>query len=201
MECEVNKSVARTPRLTTRYAELVAHPPFLFLSPHSRPLLLAFGTYREGTAAMSNAPDRFALFILGEGEKRVEVQEETQIENAVSVILNKEDHTMGNMLRHAVLAVPGVLFCGYKVPHPLEPRTLLRIQTDGRLTPIQALRTGCERIIAQINQVRSSFQTEVSIRMPGGAGVGNLEDLNGAHGGGAGGYGYGAQGGDGYVDI
>lgn len=101
----------------------------------------------------------------------------------------------------AVLAVPGVLFCGYKVPHPLEPRTLLRIQTDGRLTPIQALRTGCERIIAQINQVRSSFQTEVSIRMPGGAGVGNLEDLNGAHGGGAGGYGYGAQGGDGYVDI
>lgn len=49
--------------------------------------------------AMSNAPDRFALFILGEGEKRVEVQEETQIENAVSVILNKEDHTMGNMLR------------------------------------------------------------------------------------------------------
>lgn len=48
---------------------------------------------------MSNAPDRFALFILGEGEKRVEVTEETTIENAVTVTLNKEDHTMGNMLR------------------------------------------------------------------------------------------------------
>ncbi|PWN28465.1 RBP11-like subunits of RNA polymerase, partial [Jaminaea rosea] len=112
---------------------------------------------------MSNAPDRFALFILAEGEKRVEVQEETNIENAVTVVLNKEDHTMGNMLRHAVLAVPGVLFCGYKVPHPLEPRTVLKIQTDGRLTPVQALRTGCERIIAQINQVRTSFQTEVQV--------------------------------------
>ena len=48
---------------------------------------------------MSNAPDRFALFILGEGEKRVEVTEETTIENAVTVCLNKEDHKMGNMLR------------------------------------------------------------------------------------------------------
>lgn len=79
----------------------------------------------------------------------------------------------------AVLSVPGVLFCGYKVPHPLEPRTLLKIQTNGDLTPIQALRTGCERVIAQINHVRVSFQNEVQSQMPGidpltglGAGVG-----------------------------
>lgn len=51
------------------------------------------------TAIMSNAPDRFAFFMLGEGEKRVEVTEETTIENAVTVCLNKEDHTMGNLLR------------------------------------------------------------------------------------------------------
>ncbi|CAO1617844.1 unnamed protein product [Sympodiomycopsis kandeliae] len=126
---------------------------------------------------MANAPDRFALFILGEGEKRVEVTEETTIENAVTVCLNKEDHTMGNMLRHAVLSVPGVLFCGYRVPHPLEPRTMLKIQTNGDLTPIQALRTGCERVIAQINHVRMSFQNEVQVQMPGidpltGAGAG-----------------------------
>lgn len=48
---------------------------------------------------MANAPDRFALFILGPDEKRVEITEDTHIANAATVVLNKEDHTMGNMLR------------------------------------------------------------------------------------------------------
>lgn len=116
----------------------------------------------------------------------------------------------------AVLSVPGVLFCGYKVPHPLEPRTLLKIQTNGDLTPIQALRTGCERIIAQINHVRVSFQNDVQAQMPGvdpitgaGAGVGfgggyQISNAGGQRYPGAGGVGQ--QGGmgagaDSYVDI
>lgn len=32
---------------------------------------------------------------------------------------NKEDHTLGNMLRARLLQSPHVLFSGYKVPHPL----------------------------------------------------------------------------------
>lgn len=44
---------------------------------------------------------------------------------------------------------------------------MLKIQTNGDLTPIQALRTGCERVIAQINHVRVSFQNDVQAQMPG----------------------------------
>ena len=97
----------------------------------------------------------------------------------------------------------GVLFCGYKVPHPLEPRTLLKIQTDGRLTPIQALRTGCERVIGQINQVRTSFQTEVQVQVPGMGMPGGITSMDGINGsGGYGAYGgTGQGGGDAYVDI
>lgn len=51
---------------------------------------------------MSNQPDRFALFILGPEEKRVEISEDTIIPNAATVTLNKEDHTLGNMLRQCV---------------------------------------------------------------------------------------------------
>lgn len=112
---------------------------------------------------MSNQPDRFALFILGAKEKRVEIIEDTHIANAATVVLNKEDHTMGNMLRHSVLAVPGVIFSGYRVPHPLEPRTVLKIQTDGSLTPIQALKQGCEKVISQIGQVRSDFRNQCAL--------------------------------------
>ncbi|PWN87022.1 RBP11-like subunits of RNA polymerase, partial [Acaromyces ingoldii] len=109
---------------------------------------------------MANAPDRFALFILGPDEKRVEIQEDAHLANAATFVLNKEDHTLGNLLRHAVLAVPGVIFCGYRVPHPLEPRTVIKVQTDGSLTPVQALKAGCERVISQVGSVRSSWKHE-----------------------------------------
>lgn len=164
---------------------------------------------------MSNQPDRFALFILGPKEKRVEIVEDTHIANAATVILNKEDHTMGNMLRHAVLAVPGVLFAGYRVPHPLEPKTVLKIQTDGSLTPVQALRSGCEKVISQIGQVRSSFKAQCQLfedqgqNLSIGAGASNGRGLARQYG--TTGYGDGVYGGGdlgrqddegtGYVDI
>lgn len=35
---------------------------------------------------------------------------------------------MGNMIRHQLLKDPNVIFAGYKNPHPLEHKILLRIQ-------------------------------------------------------------------------
>ncbi|CAD6926325.1 unnamed protein product, partial [Tilletia laevis] len=46
-----------------------------------------------------NAPNQFELFMLMPGEKRVEIKEDTRIPNTVIVVLNKEDHTLGNMIR------------------------------------------------------------------------------------------------------
>jgi DNA-directed RNA polymerase II subunit RPB11 len=166
---------------------------------------------------MSNQPDRFALFILGDKEKRVEIVEDTHIANAATVTLNKEDHTMGNMLRHSVLAVPGVIFSGYRVPHPLEPRTVLKIQTDGTLTPIQALKQGCEKIIAQIGQVRHDFKVQCSLfedqsrtalpgssdpmGMGGRANLGTTSDYGEVYGGSYGDLGQREEEASGYVDI
>ncbi|KAL9932391.1 hypothetical protein V8E36_008870 [Tilletia maclaganii] len=122
-----------------------------------------------------NAPNQFELFMLLPGEKRVEIKEDTRIPNTVTVVLNKEDHTLGNLLRHAVLSQPSVLFAGYKVPHPLEPRTLVRIQTDGSKTPIQALRDACETLVASLGGLSNSWAEEVRVLRPSGgpgAGVG-----------------------------
>ncbi|KDN43546.1 RBP11-like subunits of RNA polymerase [Tilletiaria anomala UBC 951] len=120
---------------------------------------------------MSNAPDRFALFMLLPGEKRVEIKEDTRIPNAVTVTLHKEDHTLGNMIRQAVLSQPGIMFCGYKVPHPLEPRVQIRIQTNGEQTPVQVLQTACEKLITQIDDVRTQFKQQV-LAQTGGLGSG-----------------------------
>ncbi len=42
--------------------------------------------------------------------------------------LFQEDHTLGNMIRHQLLKDPNVIFAGYKNPHPLEHKIILRIQ-------------------------------------------------------------------------
>ena len=40
--------------------------------------------------------------------------------NAAIFTINKEDHTVGNMVRHQLLKDPNVLFAGYKNPHPMD---------------------------------------------------------------------------------
>lgn len=118
---------------------------------------------------MANAPDRFNLFLLQPGERRIEVQEDMRIPNAATFFFNKEDHTLGNMLRHAVLSLPGVLFCGYKVPHPLEPRVLVKIQTDGTMTPSELLQQACTKLIVNIGSLKQSWAKEVRLNSgPGG---------------------------------
>jgi DNA-directed RNA polymerase II subunit RPB11 len=64
------------------------------------------------------------------------VIEDTKIPNAATFTINKEDHTLASMLRSQLLLNESVIFAGYKVPHPLEPKFILKIQTDGSETPV-----------------------------------------------------------------
>ncbi|KAN0065414.1 DNA-directed RNA polymerase II core subunit [Thecaphora frezii] len=156
---------------------------------------------------MTNAPNRFDLFILGPEEKRVEIVEDTRIPNAATFYFNKEDHTLGNMLRHAVLANPAILFCGYRVPHPLEPKVLVKIQTDGSITPTDALKQGCTKLIAQIGGLKQAWRTEVQMSGAGTIDVGGYGGRIGVDPYDQSGRGYGLDGpsgadqASGYVDI
>jgi DNA-directed RNA polymerase I and III subunit RPAC2 len=47
----------------------------------------------------------------------------------LTVIFHEEDHTVGNALKHIIAQMPGVEFSGYNVPHPLEDKILVRVQT------------------------------------------------------------------------
>ena len=40
-----------------------------------------------------------------------------------------EDHTLGNLLRYALMKDPETLFSGYSVPHPSEDLMNVRLQT------------------------------------------------------------------------
>lgn len=60
-----------------------------------------------------------------------------------------------------LLSDPTVLFCGYRLPHPLEPRFLLKIQTDGSVTPVQAIEQACALLIATLAKMKEKFGAEV----------------------------------------
>ncbi|EGN92857.1 hypothetical protein SERLA73DRAFT_190428 [Serpula lacrymans var. lacrymans S7.3] len=111
-----------------------------------------------------NAPNRFELFVLDDGEKPVEVSEDTKIPNAATFKIMKQDHTLGNMVRAYVLAMPQVLFAGYKVPHPLHPYFLLKIQTDGTVTPQVVLEQACTKLIGSLSTLEAKFKREFSFK-------------------------------------
>ncbi|KAI5118162.1 hypothetical protein M0805_005784 [Coniferiporia weirii] len=132
-----------------------------------------------------NAIQRYELYVLEDGEKPIEVTEDTKIPNAATVKVLKQDHTLGNMLRHQLLANPAVLFAGYKVPHPLQPHFLLKIQTDGTVTPSAALEKASADLIGALTSLENKFRSEFRFReLEGadgagpGAGLGGLGGVN-----------------------
>jgi len=78
-----------------------------------------------------NAPDRVDKFVVPPELRKVEMRRITKQKNAAEFEFQREDHTMGNLIRCKLLEDPHVLFAGYKMPHPLEHRMLVQIQTDG----------------------------------------------------------------------
>ncbi|KAG5652084.1 hypothetical protein H0H81_006347 [Sphagnurus paluster] len=137
-----------------------------------------------------NAPNRYELYVLEDGEKPVEITEDTKIPNAATIKIVKQDHTLGNMLRAQLLSMPQILFAGYKVPHPLHPYFIIKIQTDGTVTPQEVLEQACTKLIGTLASLEAKFKREFSFKDVEGAvgGVGSNmahEDPYGGAGGGA----------------
>lgn len=53
---------------------------------------------------------------------------------------------------------PQVLFSGYKVPHPLEHKFVLRIQTTADYSPQEALSNALTDLISEVTKIESRFK-------------------------------------------
>ncbi|CAE7201680.1 hypothetical protein HRS9139_06796 [Pyrenophora teres f. teres] len=104
--------------------------------------------------------NRFELFLLDEGQQKVEEKAETRVPNTAVFTFNKEDHTLGNLLSARLQKNPAILFAAYKVPHPLFATFELRVQTDGSITPKEAVIRTCTEVITELSKLNDSFQTE-----------------------------------------
>ena len=59
--------------------------------------------------------------------------------------------------------MPNVLFAGYKVPHPLHPYFLLKIQTDGSGAPAAVLEKACTDLIGTLATLEAKFKREFTM--------------------------------------
>ncbi|XP_055591065.1 DNA-directed RNA polymerase II subunit RPB11 [Uranotaenia lowii] len=104
-----------------------------------------------------NAPPTFESFLLYEGEKKIIKELDTKVPNAAIFTVNKEDHTLGNMIRQQLLKDPNVLFAGYKLPHPLEHKFVIRIQTTSESSPQEAFMNAITDLLSELSLFEERF--------------------------------------------
>lgn len=92
-----------------------------------------------------NTPERSSAFILDDDEEKIEYHADTKVSNAGTFTFNKEDHTVGNLLRMQLLRDPAVKFAGYMHPHPLIHKIHLKVQTStSQVAPAETLSSAIE---------------------------------------------------------
>ncbi|XP_054712049.1 DNA-directed RNA polymerase II subunit RPB11-a [Uloborus diversus] len=114
-----------------------------------------------------NAPPAFESFLLFEGEKKITIEKDTKVPNAAIFTVNKEDHTLGNMIKNQLLKDPNVLFAGYKAPHPLEYKFLLRVQTVMEYSPQEAFSNAITDLISELSLLEERFKEAVKEKQEG----------------------------------
>lgn len=54
-----------------------------------------------------------------------------------------------------------MLFSGYKVPHPLEHKFVLRIQTTADYSPQEALSNALTDLISEVTKIETRFKVNI----------------------------------------
>lgn len=88
---------------------------------------------------------------------RLEYTPDPKVENAGVFKIEREDHTLGNLLRMQLLEDDRVVFVGYRQPHPLEHHILLRVQTSAACTPRQAVFQAIECLTTELDSIKTAL--------------------------------------------
>ncbi|KAJ2756388.1 DNA-directed RNA polymerase II core subunit [Coemansia aciculifera] len=108
-----------------------------------------------------NAPERYEMFTLPEGVRKISIVKDPKMANCLQFNIQREDHTIANILRYQLLKHPLVLFAAYRSPHPLEYYVELKVQTTAKTTPIEVMRESIQSLMIEYGNIRSAFDTEI----------------------------------------
>jgi len=111
-----------------------------------------------------NKPEDFECWRLpDEGNvQKVTCQKDQKVPNAMMFVIEREDHTLGNLMRMQLLDDEQIIFAGYRVPHPLEPAIQLKVQTRSENPgPIQAVHSAIDSLESELNTLKDRFTAAV----------------------------------------
>jgi len=119
---------------------------------------------------MFNKLEPNEMFSLGDaafdkryGERRrIHIYPDPKVPDAVVIHIWLEDHTLGNILRMELLRNKEVLFCGYKVPHPLNHMIEFRLQTVPTTTPELAIKHAIKNLRGECRDMLEQFDKGVA---------------------------------------
>lgn len=116
-------------------------------------------------ATQVNKPDVFEILELPDGVQKVSFAPDTRVENCGTYTIWLEDHTLANLLRMQLLRDSEVWFAGYKVPHPLEHRVEIRVQTSKRsYPPEKAFANALQLLREESRSMLEKFKESVQYR-------------------------------------
>lgn len=93
---------------------------------------------------------------------RVSVVDDSRIPSTSTITLNRQDHTVSNLLSNEIRKNENVIFSGYRVPHPLVPKAEIRVQTKPNTqTPKDVLKDAATKLLADVNNFEESVKTEL----------------------------------------
>lgn len=85
------------------------------------------------------------------------IQQKVGDRTCATYTFDGEDHTLGNLLRFALIKNPDVEFCGYSITHPSEHTINMRLQTTGRGTN-DVIAEGLESIVFMTDVTERKFR-------------------------------------------
>ena len=109
-----------------------------------------------------NQPSRAEKFVLPDGVRKLTFTRDTKVANAGTYIVQKEDHTLGNIVRMQLHRDPNVVFAGYQVPHPSDNRIVIKVHTNKESSPVQAMTEAMDHLRQEVTDLTQNFKDEVN---------------------------------------
>ncbi len=106
---------------------------------------------------MSNFPNPLDSVIIPEKKQKLSFLQDKNLKNCGFFKIEREDHTLGNIIHSQLLKNENVLFCGYKRPHPLEHFIIIRIITTGYISPLKAFDIALKDLYIELSYLGDLF--------------------------------------------
>ena len=107
-----------------------------------------------------NRAERHSKFYVPEGVPKVSVKQDQKAHNAIQIKVEREDHTIGNLVRHQLHRDSDVLFAGYKVNHPLEPNVKFMVQTVEKTPPLASFQKALSTLEQEIDDIQTQLRNK-----------------------------------------